>query len=60
MDAKREQVFVGLFVVIAAALLIVAVYSISGAFAGPALAGEAAMAAMAARMPGRSVWPVAP
>ena len=37
MDAKREQVFVGLFVVIAAALVIVTVFSISGAFAGPAL-----------------------
>jgi len=37
MEGKREQVFVGLFVVIAVALLIVTVFSISGAFAGPAL-----------------------
>jgi phospholipid/cholesterol/gamma-HCH transport system substrate-binding protein len=36
MEAKREQVFVGLFVVIAAALLIATVFSLSGAFAGPA------------------------
>lgn len=36
MEAKREQVFVGLFVIIAAALLIATVFSISGAFAGPA------------------------
>jgi len=36
MEAKREQVFVGLFVVIAAALLIVTVFSLSGAFAGAA------------------------
>ncbi|HUL35937.1 MAG TPA: MlaD family protein [Candidatus Eisenbacteria bacterium] len=37
MEARREQVFVGLFVVIAATLLIVTVFSISGAFAGPAM-----------------------
>ena len=37
MEEKREQVFVGLFVVIAAVLLILAVFSISGAFAGPAM-----------------------
>ena len=36
MEAKREQVFVGFFVVIAAALLIATVFSLSGAFAGPA------------------------
>src|SRR5271169_6547231 len=36
MEAKREQVFVGLFVVIATAILIVTVFSISGAFAGSA------------------------
>ena len=36
MEAKREQVFVGLFVVIAAALLVATVFSLSGAFAGPA------------------------
>ena len=35
MEAKREQVFVGFFVVIAAALLIATVFSLSGAFAGP-------------------------
>ena len=36
MEAKREQVFVGLFVTIAAALLIATVFSLSGAFAGAA------------------------
>jgi phospholipid/cholesterol/gamma-HCH transport system substrate-binding protein len=36
MEAKREQVFVGLFVIVAAALLIATVFSLSGAFAGPA------------------------
>jgi phospholipid/cholesterol/gamma-HCH transport system substrate-binding protein len=36
MEAKREQVFVGLFVVVAVALLIATVFSLSGAFAGPA------------------------
>jgi len=33
MEAKRESVFVGLFVVVAAALLLVTVFSLSGAFA---------------------------
>jgi phospholipid/cholesterol/gamma-HCH transport system substrate-binding protein len=36
MEAKREQVFVGLFVIIAAVLLVITVFSLSGAFAGPA------------------------
>jgi phospholipid/cholesterol/gamma-HCH transport system substrate-binding protein len=36
MEAKREQVFVGLFVIIAVALLIATVFTLSGAFAGPA------------------------
>src|ERR1700675_1539718 len=36
MEAKREQVFVGLFVIVAVALLIATVFSLSGAFAGPA------------------------
>jgi phospholipid/cholesterol/gamma-HCH transport system substrate-binding protein len=36
MEARREQVFVGLFVVVAVALLIATVFSLSGAFAGPA------------------------
>lgn len=36
MEAKREQVFVGLFVIIAATLLLITVFSLSGAFAGPA------------------------
>jgi len=35
MDAKREQVFVGMFVIVAVALLIATVFSLSGAFAGP-------------------------
>jgi phospholipid/cholesterol/gamma-HCH transport system substrate-binding protein len=33
MDARREQVFVGIFVIIAAGLLIVTVFALSGAFA---------------------------
>jgi len=36
MEAKREQVFVGFFVIVAVALLIATVFTISGAFAGPA------------------------
>jgi phospholipid/cholesterol/gamma-HCH transport system substrate-binding protein len=36
MEARREQVFVGLFVIIAVALLIATVFSLSGAFAGSA------------------------
>jgi phospholipid/cholesterol/gamma-HCH transport system substrate-binding protein len=36
MEAKREQVFVGLFVIVAVALLIATVFTLSGAFAGPA------------------------
>ena len=36
MEARREQVFVGLFVIIAAVLLIITVFTLSGAFAGPA------------------------
>ncbi len=34
MDARREQVFVGLFVIVAAGLLIATVFALSGAFAG--------------------------
>ena len=33
MDARREQVFVGLFVVIATALLVVTVFTLTGVFA---------------------------
>jgi phospholipid/cholesterol/gamma-HCH transport system substrate-binding protein len=36
MEARREQLFVGLFVIIAVALLIATVFSLSGAFAGSA------------------------
>ncbi len=36
MEERREQVFVGLFVIIAVALLIATVFSLSGAFAGSA------------------------
>ena len=36
MDSKREQVWVGLFVIIAATLLIVTVFVLTGAFAGSA------------------------
>jgi phospholipid/cholesterol/gamma-HCH transport system substrate-binding protein len=37
MDARREQVFVGLFVVVAAALLLVTIFALGGAFGGSAL-----------------------
>jgi phospholipid/cholesterol/gamma-HCH transport system substrate-binding protein len=33
MESKREQVFVGLFVIIAAALLVITVFTLTGAFA---------------------------
>jgi len=33
MDSKREQVFVGLFVIVAAALIVYTVFALSGAFA---------------------------
>ena len=33
MDARREQVFVGLFVIVAAGLLVLAVFTLTGAFA---------------------------
>jgi phospholipid/cholesterol/gamma-HCH transport system substrate-binding protein len=36
MESKREQVWVGLFVIIAATLLIVTVFTLTGAFAGSA------------------------
>ena len=36
MESKREQVWVGLFVIIAAALLIVTLFVLTGAFAGSA------------------------
>ena len=34
MESKREQVWVGLFVIVAATLLIVTVFVLTGAFAG--------------------------
>lgn len=34
MEARREQVFVGIFVIVAAALLVITVFALSGAFAG--------------------------
>jgi phospholipid/cholesterol/gamma-HCH transport system substrate-binding protein len=37
MEAKREQVFVGLFVIAAATLLLITVFSLSGAFASSGL-----------------------
>lgn len=33
MEARREQVFVGLFVLVAGALLVVTVFALTGAFA---------------------------
>jgi len=37
MEAKREQVFVGVFVIVAAGILVATVFSLSGALAGPAV-----------------------
>ena len=34
MESRREQVFVGLFVIVAAAVLVGMVFAISGAFGG--------------------------
>jgi phospholipid/cholesterol/gamma-HCH transport system substrate-binding protein len=36
MEAKREQAMVGLFVLVASAVLVATVFALSGAFAGPA------------------------
>jgi phospholipid/cholesterol/gamma-HCH transport system substrate-binding protein len=55
MEAKREQVFVGLFVLIAAALLIATVFTLSGAFAGSEKFFHAKFRNAAGLEPGASV-----
>ena len=55
MEAKREQVFVGLFVIVAAALLIFTVFSLSGAFAGATRTYHAKFPNAAGLEPGASV-----
>jgi phospholipid/cholesterol/gamma-HCH transport system substrate-binding protein len=55
MEEKREQVFVGLFVIVAAALLIFTVFALSGAFAGSAKSFHAKFPNAAGIEPGASV-----
>lgn len=55
MDSKREQVWVGLFVIIAAALLIVTVFALTGAFAGSAKTFHARFHNVAGLEPGATV-----
>ena len=55
MEEKREQVFVGLFVLIAAVLLILTVFALSGAFAGSAKSFHAKFPNAAGLEPGASV-----
>ncbi len=55
MESKREHVFVGLFVIIAAALLIATVFSLSGAFAGAARRFHAKFHNAAGLEPGATV-----
>jgi phospholipid/cholesterol/gamma-HCH transport system substrate-binding protein len=55
MESRREQVWVGLFVIIAAALLIITVFSLSGAFAGSAKTLHARFHNVAGLEPGATV-----
>lgn len=55
MEAKREQVFVGLFVIVAAALLIFTVFTLSGALAGATSTYHAKFPNAAGLEPGASV-----
>lgn len=55
MEAKREQVFVGIFVLVAAALLIVTVFALSGAFSTPDRTFHAKFPNAAGLAPGASV-----
>jgi len=55
MESRREQVFVGIFVLIAAALLIFIVFALSGAFAGSDKTYRARFANAAGLEPGASV-----
>jgi phospholipid/cholesterol/gamma-HCH transport system substrate-binding protein len=55
MDARREQVFVGLFVIVAAGLLVFTVFSLSGAFASATHNFHARFHNVAGLEPGASV-----
>jgi phospholipid/cholesterol/gamma-HCH transport system substrate-binding protein len=55
MDAKREQVFVGLFVVVAAALLVVTVFSLTGLLASATRTFHAKFQNAAGLEPGATV-----
>ena len=55
MEAKREQAFVGFFVLIAAALLIFTVFGVTGAFQGPAKTFHSKFPNAAGLEPGASV-----
>jgi phospholipid/cholesterol/gamma-HCH transport system substrate-binding protein len=55
MRGAREQAFVGFFVLVAAALLIITVFGISGAFQGPAKTYHAKFPNAAGLEPGASV-----
>jgi phospholipid/cholesterol/gamma-HCH transport system substrate-binding protein len=55
MDARREQIFVGIFVIAAAVLLVVTVFSLSGALASPTRIFHAKFHNVAGLEPGASV-----
>lgn len=55
MEERKEQVFVGLFVIVASALLIFTVFALSGAFAGAATTYHAKFPNVAGLSPGASV-----
>lgn len=55
MEARREQVFVGLFVIIAAALLVVTVFTLTGVFASSARTFHAKFHNVAGLEPGATV-----
>src|SRR4029077_6842851 len=55
MESKREQVWVGLFVIVAATLLIVTVFVLTGAFAGSAKTFRARFHNVAGLEPGATV-----
>ena len=55
MEARREQVFVGLFVIIATALLVVTAFSLAGVFASSTRRFHARFHNAAGLEPGSSV-----
>src|SRR5215470_10152076 len=56
MDARREQVAVGLFVLIASGLLIVTVFALGGAFSGSAITYRAYFLNAGGTQPGAAVY----